>query len=70
MYIWRDQTFRTAAVREDDAYIYWPDSNLEHETQFYPAFKIFRYLKKYSVTSYVFSSSKSQIALLGEWALW
>jgi hypothetical protein len=49
MYIWRDKTFRTAAVREDEAYINWPESELEHETQFYPAFKLFRYPKKYMV---------------------
>ena len=68
MYICRDQTFRTAAVRENDAYIDWPESDLEHETQFYPAFKIFRYPKKYSVTKDDLFS-KSHIAFSGKWAL-
>ena len=31
-------------------YTDWPDANSEHETQFYPAFNIFRYPKKYRVS--------------------
>ena len=51
----------------DDAYIDWPESDLEHETQFYPAFKIFRYPIKSSVTKdNLFSKSyKAFLRLIG-----
>jgi hypothetical protein len=45
----RNKTFRNAEVRQDDMYFDWPDPQQEHPTQFYPAYKIFRYPKKYKV---------------------
>ena len=50
-YLFRDKTFRNAEVRQDDMYFDWPDQNEEHATQFYPAFKMFRYPKKYRVNT-------------------
>ena len=45
----RRKTFLTAATRTEDDYIGWEDSELEHPTQFYPNWKIWRYTKRYVV---------------------
>lgn len=45
----RRNTFLTAAVRSDDDYVKWEDSEQEHSTMFYPNWPIWRYPKKYEV---------------------
>ena len=49
----RDSTFRDAEQRENDMYQAWPDDTTDHETQFYPSFKIIRYMKKYMVSLFL-----------------
>ena len=45
----RRNTFLNAATRTEDDYIGWEDPELEHPTQFYPNWKIWRYPKRYVV---------------------
>ena len=45
----RKKTFSTAAVRSPDDYVEWEDIEVEHPTQFYPNWPIWRYPKKYVV---------------------
>ena len=45
----RRNTFLNAAVRSEDDYVDWEDPDMEHPTQFYPNWKIWRYPKKYVV---------------------
>jgi hypothetical protein len=45
----RRSTFLNAAVRTEEDYIVWEDPELEHPTQFYPNWKIWRYPMKYIV---------------------
>ena len=45
----RKNTFLNAAVRTEDDYVDWEDPDMEHPTQFYPNWKIWRYPKKYVV---------------------
>ena len=49
----RRTTFENAAERHNEDYIVWPTPEDDHPTQCYPAWPIFRYLKKYDVNSKV-----------------
>ena len=49
----RKKTFSTAAVRSPDDYILWEDPDIEHSTQYYPIWPIWRYPKKYTVRNVV-----------------
>jgi hypothetical protein len=39
-------TFENSAERSDDDYVQWPNPEVEHPTQYYPNWQIFRYPKK------------------------
>jgi hypothetical protein len=47
----RRSTFENATERSDDDYVQWPNPEVEHPTQYYPNWQIFRYPKKYNVRS-------------------
>ena len=49
----RKETFLNAVERDDSDYIMWPNTEVEHPTQFCPNFSIFRHPKKYEVNQVV-----------------
>ena len=42
-------TFQNSTRRNDDDYISWPSPEIDHPTQCYPQWPIFRYPKKYNI---------------------